>query len=39
VMGIRSSQDVAIEDMEKEISQRNKEKGEAYDEETEEEQA
>jgi twitching motility protein PilT len=36
VMGIRSSQDVAIEDMEKEISKRTEEESEAFDEETEE---
>jgi len=37
VMGIRSSQDIALENMEKEISERNLEKREAYNEELEEE--
>jgi twitching motility protein PilT len=37
VMGIRSSQDIAMENMEKEISERNLEKREAYNEELEEE--
>jgi twitching motility protein PilT len=38
VMGIRSSQDIAIEDMEKELSKMEKEKKEEYEEEEEEQE-